>query len=248
VGGVPDSLWDDNYYSDNEVMNHYLMRYSGFQKIIEIVSRLPGTRGKWLDVGCGIGTLLQLAYQEGWDVYGIDISQKALELAQNRIKNAKLILGNVQENLDKIQDITVISMIDIFRFFECPKLILADLHNLLNEDGWILIREANASYLKKVRAREFWKDDITSIVSFQQWTPIALENALRLTGFRNVYSLPSPPFTETTNYYEKRNGQGIRTRYKSWMKLGLWHAFCVVNEISGGRWIVGPNFITLAQK
>jgi len=53
---------------------------------------------KLLDVGCGSGALLKLAYKKGFLTYGIDISDIAIKQAKEEVPNAKLVVGSA-ENL-----------------------------------------------------------------------------------------------------------------------------------------------------
>lgn len=63
--------------------------------------------GKALDIGCGSGVWGIHLAKRGWDVTGVDIVEKALQRAQERIKkenvNVKLVKDDVTE-LQKIED------------------------------------------------------------------------------------------------------------------------------------------------
>jgi ubiquinone/menaquinone biosynthesis C-methylase UbiE len=53
---------------------------------------------KLLDIGCGSGALLKLAYKKGFLTYGIDISDIAIKQAKEEVPNAELVVGSA-ENL-----------------------------------------------------------------------------------------------------------------------------------------------------
>lgn len=52
---------------------------------------------KLLDVACGNGRFLETAEKKGLDVYGIDISKKAIEKVKSRIPDAKVIVGDAEK-------------------------------------------------------------------------------------------------------------------------------------------------------
>lgn len=44
----------------------------------------PGTRGEWLDIGCGAGTYTRLLHEQGYSVSGLDYSSPSLKKARDR--------------------------------------------------------------------------------------------------------------------------------------------------------------------
>lgn len=53
-----------------------------------------GSKGRLLDVGCGIGTFLQLARENGWETQGVDPSKSGCAFAQN-IHNLDAHCGDI---------------------------------------------------------------------------------------------------------------------------------------------------------
>jgi len=51
------------------------------ERLSELEAQLP-SKGHLLDVGCGIGTFLHLAQENGWQPYGIDPSRSGIAFAQ----------------------------------------------------------------------------------------------------------------------------------------------------------------------
>jgi 2-polyprenyl-3-methyl-5-hydroxy-6-metoxy-1,4-benzoquinol methylase len=243
----PRESWDEQYYSDESVLHYYLRRYSGFQKMVQIMNRLVTERRKWLDIGCGVGALLQIAHEQGWQVSGIEPSRICVEAAQKRMEYAQIIFGTVEEKLAELTGFTVVSFVDVLRHSRHPGMILTRLHSALINRGWVLIREVNADSLRKRRAKEVPGAEVTATRYLQQWNPRALEHALRLAGFKNVYSIPSPTFTETTGD-EQSDSAGLQAGMKRLVKRGIWPVSRLINHVSCGRIYLVPNFITLGQK
>lgn len=243
----PGEGWDATYYSDQRVRDYYSRRYSGFRKIVSLLDARVAKPGRWLDIGCGPGALLEVAREKGWQAFGIDPSAICVEIGRRRIKDAVITRGTVEEKLAEFEDMTVASFMNVLRCIENPGHILRALRHLLVEGGWVVIREENPYPERRRRANEISRVEVTSTMALQLWTPGALENALRRAGFRSVRSLPSPTFTETVRS-EWKGGGGFRDDLTRFLKWGAWPLSRAVHTLSGGRTYLGPNFITLGQR
>jgi len=65
-----------------------------YEEVIGRVGLEPGQ--EVLDVGCGAGVFLRLAADRGAEPFGIDASERLLELARSRVPEAELRLGDMQ--------------------------------------------------------------------------------------------------------------------------------------------------------
>lgn len=244
---APEEGWDRSYYSDQAIMSFYEKRRSGFTKIVSLINRLVPERGQWLDIGCGPGALLQVASEQGWQVCGIEPSRICFEAVQARLKNANVVHGTVEKRLSHFTNITVASLVCVLASIERPGATLANLRGVLAKGAWVVVRETNADARREIRAREIPNVRVGTTRLLQEWTPRSLENALRLAGFRNVHSIPSPPFVETTGN-ESSIDSGVKKELKTLAKQGLWPLSRVVHNLSAGRVYLLPNFISLGQK
>ncbi|MCA9755376.1 MAG: class I SAM-dependent methyltransferase [Candidatus Eisenbacteria bacterium] len=60
-------------------------RVEGAHNLDDLVRRVVPDRGRFLEVGCGPGFLLQELRALGWDVAGIELSQYAVDFARNQL-------------------------------------------------------------------------------------------------------------------------------------------------------------------
>ncbi len=240
----PEETWD-SHFSDDRVAEYYDRRISGFKKMVSIVNRLVPGRGQWLDIGCGPGVLLNVAYDQGWEVHGIEPSRVCVAVIRKRMKHADVIQGTVEERLQEFRDFNVVSLVNMLRYIEHPGTILFRLRDVLAEGGWVLIREVNADSQRRERYKEIGGIAASRTLSLQEWIPRSLEHALRLAGFRKVQSIPSPTFIEIS---ESEHDDGIRMKFEKLVRMGLWPASRIMHNLSLGRIYLGPNFITLGQK
>lgn len=98
-------LWADGYdrsVADCEKENEY--PFAGYKKVLGTVYRhireVPGK--KVLDVGFGTGTLLTRLYDEGYEVYGFDFSEKMVDIARRKMPRAHLVQHDIAKGLPAI--------------------------------------------------------------------------------------------------------------------------------------------------
>ena len=76
------------------------------KKITEVFEREEAGKtdsfGKALDLGCGNGVWGILLAKRGWDVTGVDIVEKALQRAQERVAREKVDVKLIKEDVTKL--------------------------------------------------------------------------------------------------------------------------------------------------
>ena len=95
-------LWADDYDQSVEISdNDGSYPFSGYKTILnEIYNRiLNESYRNILDIGFGTGTLISKLYDHGCKIYGQDFSKKMIEIAQNKMPNAKLFYGDISKGL-----------------------------------------------------------------------------------------------------------------------------------------------------
>lgn len=95
-------LWADNYdetvgISDDD--NIY--PFAGYKRILNEIYNciLKCSSKNILDIGFGTGTLTAKLYENGCNIYGQDFSNKMVDLAKNKMPNAKLYKGDFSKGL-----------------------------------------------------------------------------------------------------------------------------------------------------
>lgn len=95
-------LWADNYdrsvgLSDEDGT----YPFAGYKGILnEIYNNVLSAPGKVvLDIGFGTGTLTTKLYEQGCSVYGQDFSERMIELAREKMPEAKLYQGDFSQGL-----------------------------------------------------------------------------------------------------------------------------------------------------
>lgn len=144
--------------------------FAGYKVILnEIYNRvLSGPGRRVLDIGFGTGTLTAKLYEQGCCVFGQDFSRKMIELAQNKMPNAKLFQGDFSQGLVKdLKQLTynaIIATYSLHHLTDHQKIsFIAELLPLLNEDGCIYIGDVAFATRKeleicRVQAGDEWDE------------------------------------------------------------------------------------------
>jgi ubiquinone/menaquinone biosynthesis C-methylase UbiE len=77
-------------------------------------------RTRLLDVGCGAGRFLQLAVERGASVAGIDATEPFIELARERVPDADLLVGEMEELPYPDEFFDVVTGFNAFQFAADP--------------------------------------------------------------------------------------------------------------------------------
>lgn len=106
----------------------------------------PGAR--ILDVGCGSGKpIAAYLLSKGFDVYGLDISEKQIEYAKQLIPENKLFVADIFNFSTPLQFDAIVCWFTLFHIHaSLHQKILQKLHGLLKSGGFILITFADTSH------------------------------------------------------------------------------------------------------
>lgn len=140
-------LWADDYDESVDISdedNSY--PFAGYKIILnEIYNRILDAHHKnVLDIGFGTGTLISKLYEHGCEIYGQDFSEKMFEIAQEKMPDAKLFIGDISNGLvepllENKYD-AIIATYSLHHLTDDKKVtFLKDLLNQLDEGGVIYI-------------------------------------------------------------------------------------------------------------
>jgi SAM-dependent methyltransferase len=88
---------------------------------------------RWIDVGCGAGTLLQAARNRGWEVVGTEVAHGAAEAV--RAKGFDVREGELRELDLASGDFDVVSMVEVLEHVPEPRVLLVEACKLLRPGG-----------------------------------------------------------------------------------------------------------------
>jgi 2-polyprenyl-3-methyl-5-hydroxy-6-metoxy-1,4-benzoquinol methylase len=150
-----ETYWDfqikERGYSFETIYKANIMFLNKVKKYVDKRKKL-----KVLDIGCGYGFLLKLLEKENWDVYGADISQKALKEAVKN-SNATLKKMNIERELKFEENVfDIITMFDLIEHLNSPYISLKNVKRLLKPGGILGIHCPNANAIGRILAKKQW--------------------------------------------------------------------------------------------
>jgi SAM-dependent methyltransferase len=154
-----------------------------FESLVDRIVRLGG-RGTLLDVGTGVGTLLEVARDRGFAVRGVELSEWASAHARTA-KGLDVATGTLEEARfpDRSFDVVVIN--HVLEHVPEPGPALAEIRRILKDDGLLVVGVPNAGSLMAVLLGPRWSSWRPEQHAWH-FTPATLSALVRNAGFRVV--------------------------------------------------------------
>lgn len=158
---VPENL--DSYYQSEDYISHTDSKKSLFDEVYQSVKNIA-LKNKFklinsfnfqqktiLDVGAGTGGFLKFCKEHYWEVTGVEPSEKARNIADKK----EVLL---HEKLDQIynQKFNVITLWHVLEHVKDLESYIKTLHQLLEENGKLLIAVPNFRSYDANYYKEFW--------------------------------------------------------------------------------------------
>jgi cyclopropane fatty-acyl-phospholipid synthase-like methyltransferase len=100
---------------------------------------MSGTRGRLLDLGCAMGSLLEVALELGWEPHGVELSSFAAKIAAERIGADRIHSGRLEDAGLVEGSFAVVTMCDYLEHVPDPSDTLARVRRLLAPGGRALV-------------------------------------------------------------------------------------------------------------
>ena len=101
--------------------------------------------GRLLDIGCGMGMFLKIAKDNGWNVFGIDISKSAIEYAR-RIFDLEITESTLKDANFSGGYFDVVTAWNTIDQLNDPLNELKEIYRILKKDGILAIRVSNIRF------------------------------------------------------------------------------------------------------
>jgi 2-polyprenyl-3-methyl-5-hydroxy-6-metoxy-1,4-benzoquinol methylase len=141
-----------DYYSAANLEERPLVR----ARLAEVVASLEPYRqvNRWLDVGCGAGTLMRAVADVGWEVQGTEVAEGAA--AAVRDAGFQVHVGDLAELDLPRAGYDVASMIEVLEHVPDPDAVLARVAQLVRPGGAIYVTTPNGRGISGRALRERW--------------------------------------------------------------------------------------------
>ncbi len=118
--------------------------YNNFLDMPNTLAVLGNVKGKTvLDVGCGTGVYAKALLKRGAVVYGIDISEKEIEIARKWCKNGNFVVGTASKLPYPDKSFDVVLMALMFTHLDEMDKALEEVRRVLKPHGRLIVSEGN---------------------------------------------------------------------------------------------------------
>ena len=139
--------------------------------------------GKLIDVGCGIGYFLEEASKRGWEVYGTEYTDEAVEICRNKgitIHKGKLDTENYNPEM-----FDVITSFEVIEHINNPVEEVTNFNTILRKGGLVYITTPNFNSLLRYRLKSAY-NVICYPEHLSYYTPRTLRKLFVSNGFKKV--------------------------------------------------------------
>ena len=135
---------------------------------------------KILDVGCGIGYFLEVAKDRGWDVYGTEYTDEAIQICSS--KGINMEKGILNPNNYESEEFDIITSFEVIEHINNPIDELTNFHMLLRKGGLVYVTTPNYNSLLRYRLKSNY-NVICYPEHLSYYTPRTLKKVFTLVGF-----------------------------------------------------------------
>jgi spore maturation protein CgeB len=170
-------------------------KFAKYPTYAPFFSNIPQKQNdKLLDVGCGVGRFCRAAYTNGWNVKGIDISQKAIDKGRETALFPMQCV-NIQEFYSQTNEtFDVVTSFEVLEHLTAPMEFLETINKSVNPGGYFFCTVPNLDSLSvQTSNRPDWIPPVHVLF----FTRRALHELLKNAGFRDIQTgviwMDSPP-------------------------------------------------------
>jgi len=148
-------------------------------------------KGKVLDVGCAMGYLLEAAQEQGWDVYGVELSEYSASLAREKFGD-RIFNGSLEDARLDGSAFDLVTLSDVLE--HVPDLVpfLGEIRRILRGDGFLMIVTPDVSSLTAKVMRSRWSHLKPEHLYY--FSPSSVKDLLSRCGFSVVLSEGAPKY------------------------------------------------------
>jgi len=184
-------LYDKDYFTGETYKNYvdeYAERARLFNSKFNLLKGHLPRLGRLLDVGAATGFFLDGARRNGYEVFGIEISEFASTYAREHL-NLNVITGQIEDARFPSEYFDIITMWDVLEHLPNPVQALQHARRLLKPSGILVIETLDVNCLNAKILRGRWPLFAPPLHLFY-FSKTTLRLLLSLTGFRMSEVIP----------------------------------------------------------
>lgn len=181
---IPTDIELERHY-ENYGRNDYLspLTIKRYNEILDFFELYRKTN-RLIDIGCGIGYFLEEAKKRGWEVYGTEFTDEAIEICLN--KGIKMNKGIFNPDNYNSQEFDVITSFEVIEHINNPQEELANFYKILRKGGLVYCTTPNFNSLLRYCLKEKY-----NILCYPEhlsyYTPKSLKFIFNKVGFKTKH-------------------------------------------------------------
>jgi SAM-dependent methyltransferase len=164
-------------------IDFHLSRFVNRSKFCHFMPYEQGNRRNLLDIGCNDAKKLSYFDANGWQIYGIDISEPAVEAARCGIPQGQFYCGSLESANFEPESFDVIRLDNVLEHLEKPIETLKDIYRIIKPGGRLYLYVPNGESFTLCYLKGY---SISSWIPFHLnlFSKRSLMHALREAGFQ----------------------------------------------------------------
>ena len=164
-----------SYEQPHEISPITIKRYH------ELLNRFEAyrTKSRLLDVGCGIGTFLEIARERGWQAFGTELSETAVQVCE--AKGIQMQLGSLRPEYYS-EPFDVVTSFEVIEHLNKPQAEMTAICKVVRKGGLFYCTTPNFNSLERILTREKYID-IVYPEHLSYYTPRTLNRLVTTHGF-----------------------------------------------------------------
>lgn len=163
--------------------------------------------GKILDIGCGNGIFLYGLKKYGWDVFGLDMSEQAVEFARKKFGLSNVEKGFFDDMNYPEESFDVITLNHVIEHLPDPANALLKINKLLKKNGLLIITTSNIDSFNFKLFKSKWFP-LETPRHLNLFGHLSMNKILGKNGFslnRSYYNISTDQLMRSVNYLFNRN-------------------------------------------
>jgi len=145
------NAWDLN----NSGMDVSMMKRETFRSYLKRVTPYISS-GTYLDIGCATGESLAVAKENGFDVYGVEVSPYGIQQCRKKFGEGRIIGEALKSTHFHADFFDLITLSDVLEHITEPGVFIGTVYNILKPGGFLMIVTPDtSSWIKKLMGKHW---------------------------------------------------------------------------------------------
>lgn len=134
-----------------------------------------------LDIGCGVGFLMDEAKKRGWEVYGTEYTQNAIDICEK--KGIKMNKGKLNPEWFAPESFDIVTSIEVFEHINNPVEEVTNINKILRKGGLLYFTTPNFNAIERFLLKAEY-----NVIEYPEhlcyYTPTTINKLLTTNGFQ----------------------------------------------------------------